>query len=98
MPKVLVICLILCLAILLGTAPARAQAQSNAPADMPKVFLDCVSAYCDTDFLRTDISFVDFVRDRTDADVHVLVTSESTGGGGAKYTLHFIGQKRHAGV
>jgi len=91
----------LCLLLVLSVVPARAQSAPGAAkptGDLPKVFLDCISAYCDTSYLLTEISFVDFVRDRADADVHVLVTSEGTGGGGAKYTLSFLGQKGYAGV
>jgi hypothetical protein len=101
MLKRLVVSLAVWFVVALSAAPCLAQSApgaSNSPGDLPKVFLDCVSAYCDFSFLRTEISFVDFVRDRTDSDVHVLVTSESTGGGGDKYTLSFIGQKRFAGV
>jgi hypothetical protein len=78
---------------------SRAQTPTQAPTgENVKVFLDCVNVYCDFDFLRTEINFVDHVRDRRDAEVHVLVTTESTGGGGDKYTISFIGQKRFAGV
>jgi hypothetical protein len=42
--------------------------------------------------MRTEIGFVDYVRDRQDAQVHILVTNQSTGGGGTEFTLHFIGQ------
>ncbi len=56
----------------------------------PKVFLDCRG--CDRDFIREEISYVNFVRDRTDADIHILFTEERTGGGGDKYTLTFIGR------
>ena len=90
------------LCVALALLPAPCLAQSAAPpasaTDLPKVFLDCISAYCDTSFLRTDISFVDFVRDRADAEIHVLITAEGTGGGGAKYTVSFLGQKRFAGT
>jgi hypothetical protein len=54
-----------------------------------KVFLDCEG--CFQDFLRTELAFVDFVRDRTEAQVHVLVTTVDTGGGGLEYTVAFIG-------
>jgi hypothetical protein len=86
---------------LLFLFPGRVAAQ--APVAPPqsenvKVFIDCVNVYCDSDFLRTEITFIDHVRDRKDADVHVLVTGESTGGGGTKYTVSFIGQKKYAGV
>ena len=44
--------------------------------------------------MRTEVTFVDYVRSRQDADVHILVTSQATGGGGSEYTLTFIGQHR----
>jgi hypothetical protein len=62
------------------------------------IFLDCSDFYCDPDFYRTDIAFVDHVRDRTAADVHILVTHASTGGGGNTFALAFYGQRRFAGV
>jgi hypothetical protein len=56
------------------------------------VFLDCPS--CDEQYIRTEITFVSYVRDRTAADVHVLVTTQGTGGGGVEYALKFIGLGR----
>ena len=61
-----------------------------------RVFLDCSD--CFSDFVRTELLFVDYVRDRTEADVHVLVTSSETGSGGREYTAEFIGAGRFAGV
>lgn len=57
------------------------------------MFLDCPDGDCDYDFLRQEITFVNIVRDRKDADVHVLVTSQLTGGGGWDCTINMIGQK-----
>ncbi len=62
------------------------------------LFLDCSGFYCEPDFYRTDITFVDHVRDRSAADVHVLITRETTGGGGGAFRLAFYGQRRFAGV
>ena len=59
------------------------------------VFLDC-GYRCDEDYLRTEITYVNWVRDRAVADVHLLVTTQSTGGSGLEYTLAFIGQSRFA--
>jgi hypothetical protein len=61
-----------------------------------KAFLDCQD--CFPDFLRTEVTFVDYVRDRGESDVHVLVTSAGTAGGGREYTLAFIGQKAFLGT
>jgi hypothetical protein len=67
--------------------------QSPAPATGARltVFLDCERG-CDSDFLREQIAFVDYVRDRTDADVHVLITTAETGARGNEYTVALIGQ------
>ena len=62
-----------------------------------RVFLDC-SFFCDDNYLRQEITVIDYVRDRKDADVHILVTTQSTGGGGTEYTIKFIGLERFAGI
>jgi hypothetical protein len=56
------------------------------------VFLDCQTNGCDFDYFRTSIPWLDWMRERKDADVHVLVTSEATGGAGSRYTLTFMGR------
>jgi hypothetical protein len=56
------------------------------------VFLDCSDGGCHDDYLREEVEIADYVRDRTDADVHVLVTRAETGARGAEYTLSFLGQ------
>jgi len=57
----------------------------------PKVFIDC--DHCDIDFIRTELTFVNYVWDRQEADVHILITTQSTGGGGQEYTIALIGLK-----
>jgi len=90
-------------AILCATPiPATASTPSTRRAvrsatDRVRVFLDCANTWCDFDFIRTEITFVDWVRTRQDADVHVLVTSQRTAAGGTEYTLAFIGIDRFAG-
>lgn len=77
--------------------PAAAVAQGTAaPApvtlDRPlRVFIDCRGPGCDQEFFRRELTWVDHVRDQRDADVHLLVTSQGTGGGGTEYMLRFIG-------
>jgi hypothetical protein len=98
MPRCRAIPLIL-IGVLLALAPAPATAQqTDISADRlkqaaPKIFLDCHQ--CDMDFIRNEITFVNFVRDRQIADVHVLVTIELTGSGGREYSLEFIGQNAY---
>ena len=62
----------------------------------PKVFLDC--RRCDRDYFRDEITYVNYVRDRKDADIHVLVTDQRTGSGGREYTFAFIGLNEYAGL
>jgi hypothetical protein len=64
-----------------------------------RVFFDCpgYARGCDFDFLRTEITWVNWVRDREAADVHALISTQQTGGGGTEYTLSLIGLRRFAG-
>lgn len=73
-------------------SPVRAQ-QVEPPKETIRVFFDCTGygACQDFDFFRRQIPYVDWMRDRTDADVHVLITEQSTGGGGEQYRMAFIG-------
>jgi hypothetical protein len=84
-------------ALLLALAWSKppAMAQTTPPADAPRVFLDC--NFCDETFIRTEINWVNWVRDRADAHVHVLITHQETGGGGSDWSLNFIGLKEFQG-
>ena len=53
------------------------------------LFLDC--DFCDETFIRQEMSYLDHVRDREVANVHVLVTRERTGSGGETQTVDVIG-------
>lgn len=83
-------------AVVLGADAVAGQQTEAPPADAPRVFLDC-SYFCDQTFIRTEINWVNWVRDRADAQVHILVTRQSTGGGGAEWVLNFIGLREHQG-
>ncbi|MGH7540973.1 MAG: hypothetical protein ACRELC_08245, partial [Gemmatimonadota bacterium] len=63
-----------------------------------RVFLDCETFFCDDDFFRREILFVNYTRDRADAQVHVLITSEDTGGGGERITVDFLGRQEFEGM
>lgn len=87
---------------LFGPGPLSAQdSPTGAPAHVlarpVRVFLDCQQVYCDMDYYKTEIPFVDHMRRREDADVHILVTEQSTGSGGGEYTAAFIGAGPFAG-
>ncbi len=53
--------------------------------------LDCNTFPCDSDYFRTEVAFVNWVRDRTLAQIHLIVTRNQTGGGGGVYDFDFIG-------
>lgn len=78
--------------------PTPAQAADSAAAGTLRVFFDCNGPYCDFDFYRREIPFVNYTRDREDSQVHLLVTSEQTGSGGRRFTLDYIGRDDFAGL
>lgn len=71
------------------------QETASAPAALD-VYLDCNAPFCDFDHFRREIGFVNWVRDRQDADVHLLITAQRTGGGGWNFALLYIGRRAFA--
>lgn len=81
-----------------GNSPTPRTAEESGKPRL-RLFVDCqVKTGCDLDYFRTEIPFVDHMRDRADAGLHVLVTSTITGGDGQSYTLTFIGLNDLAGM
>jgi hypothetical protein len=81
----------------LSALPAAGQDQPAPPGTI-NLFFDCPTGGCgDLDYLRREIPFVNWMRDRADADVHVLVTSQATGGGGRAFTVAFLGLRAFVG-
>jgi hypothetical protein len=85
------------LTAVIGSASAGAQ-QTPVPTagSALSVYLDC-RTFCDGDLIRTDINYVNWVRDRTVADVHLLITSQQAGAGGQEYTVALLGERAFAG-
>jgi hypothetical protein len=77
-------------------AAATSEAQSSRQKPV-RLFLDC-QYECDLEFTLTEIPWVDHVRDRADADVHVLVTTRATASRGSEFTLTFIGRNDFASL
>ncbi len=59
-----------------------------------KLFVDCSNSYCDINYVKTKIRYVDYVLDNQASDVHLLITQQNNGGGGSQYQLIFYGQNR----
>ena len=62
----------------------------------PKLFLNCTNINCYDDYVRAELPFFDYVRDRQQCDIEILVTNQATGAGGQEYTLTLLGKNRHA--
>ncbi|WP_345264279.1 hypothetical protein [Nibrella viscosa] len=101
MKQPILLLLLLCLAA--GKAYAQpdiadgttTDSTGSAPsASSLNIFLNCVHTRCYDDYVRTELSFFNFVRDRYVSDVEILVVNQPTGAGGRQYTLTFFGQKR----
>lgn len=77
------------------TEDKDATAASRQVTEPPNVYLDC--RRCDYNFIRTELTFVNYVRDPEQADIHVFVTDEGTAGGGREFQFTFIGRKEFSG-
>ena len=91
--------------IMLIFSPAMGQISEKASNDTtdtlfrtkyPYVYVDC--RRCDYDFIRTELNFVNYVRDPEQADIHVFVTDENTSGGGREFQFSFIGRGDFTGT
>ncbi len=87
--------LLLVSALTLQQPAAPPPAPSLDSGQALRVYLDC--ALCDFDYFRTQITYVDWVRDHHDAQVDILVSTQGTGSGGTEYTVELIGQMDNEG-
>ncbi len=60
------------------------------------IFIDC--RFCDMNYIRQEMPYVNYVRDTREAQVYMLVTNQSTGSGGQQYTFTFQGQREYSGM
>lgn len=97
-------CLRYLLVILALAVPLLAFSQSNLQSpDNPdvsreaalRVYLDC--SRCDISYVITEVTFVNFVREPRDAQVHIISTSQPTASRGTEYALEFIGRQNFTG-
>jgi hypothetical protein len=88
--------LALAAALFIGGRTAAAQAAAATPQSSLTVFLDCRSG-CDENYFKTEVTWVNWVRDREVADVQILITGEGAGASAERMTFAFIGLKAFAG-
>ena len=66
---------------------------SNAQnSDKLSIFIDC--QYCGQEFIKQNLTYVNYVRDTKEADVHLLFRTQSTASGGTENTIEFIGKDK----
>ncbi len=86
---------------LIPGATGQTLIKSNNTPNKLRVFIDGCEGWdggCDMDYIRTEITAVDFYLDNVTADVFLLINNNRSGGGGRQYQLIFIGQQNlHAG-
>ena len=84
------ILLFILLAGTVGNALAQTTPLPPSPAGTRlRVYLEACN--CFEQFLRDEITWVDFVRQPQDADLQVLGNAVQTGAGGVERTLRFVG-------
>ncbi len=79
-----------------SVALALIMTDSGERVNPPYVYLDCDE--CDYDYIRSELTFVNYVRDPKMADIHVFVTDENITGGGKEFQFSFIGRRDFEGT
>lgn len=59
------------------------------------VFLDC--DFCDEDYFMQNLTYVNYVRDRKLAEVHVIFSRQRTASRGREIRMEYLGQKQFQG-
>ncbi len=80
--------------------PGAGSAQVADQEGRLQVFFDCDGQQCNRDqtFFRTEITWVDWVRDQEDSDVHIIITSQPTASGGSEFQIDYLGRRVLEGV
>jgi hypothetical protein len=92
MKKNLLLLLLFCLPVIKGFSQEMTEQSDTLRKDALNVYMQA------TDYIKKEMSFINFVRDIKVADVYIISTSESTGSGGVKYTYFITGQKAFSGM
>jgi len=56
----------------------------------PKLYIQD-ETYLDLNYIKNEIIFVNYVRERQNADIHLIITFQKTASSGREYSLQFIG-------
>ncbi|MEM8890847.1 MAG: hypothetical protein AAGD28_22920 [Bacteroidota bacterium] len=61
-----------------------------------KIFLNC--GFCDKNYIRAEMSYVDYVRDQSQADIQVFLVRVRSGGGGQNIEISFQADGEYANM
>ncbi|HLN22016.1 MAG TPA: hypothetical protein VK213_13060 [Bacteroidales bacterium] len=87
------------LVFLLNGAMLNAQNAPQTSNDTDALRNNALNVYMSAnDYIKKEITFVNYVRDLKDADVYIISTSQRTGSGGTEYSYYFVGQKDYSGM
>lgn len=82
---------------LLLSSLSHAQTNSDSTRkNAVKTFIDC--DYCDIDFIKKELNWVNYVREVKEAEVYVLISTRNNGGGGKEFSISFEGQQKFIGL
>ena len=93
---------VLCLLLSQSAQAQTADSLSSKSLKTDSISRDFVNVYLDgvwhyQEYIKQEITFVNYVRDRFGADVHLLISGQSTGSGGTDFNLLFLGAQRFQG-
>lgn len=71
-----------------GASQAPPPRDPGVPPPRLRLYVESPDAALDSEFLHRELAWVDWVRDRADADVIVLLTVRDTGSGGSEGTFY----------
>lgn len=91
MSKVRVLLTLLVASLLLPSSLLSQQEGEDVRAGALNVYLECAARGCESSHFRTEITYVNWVRQVQDAQVHIIMTSSSTGSGD-QFLMDFIGR------
>ena len=87
--KILLTFFLLFFVLLVKSQDTIPKSDSSSNSGILKIFLNCDE--CDLAFMKQELPYLHYVRDRKLAEVQIIVTSQGTGSGGEQYSLQFLG-------
>ena len=83
--------------ILFPPPAAGQQGGSESRNGALRVYLECAARGCESNHFRTEITYVNWVVDVRDSQLHIIMTSQSTGSGD-EFLMDFIGREELEGI